>query len=744
MKPRQKSELCKCDECTLKEYGYVPMQEPTSPQFPVLFYGQAGGSTEDITGVPFTGRAGKMFWRLLKEADLNKSHLYLSNIAGCVPPEDRKPTDHEVACCHARVYDEIHRIQPELIIALGDVAAKALTGSKHITSLRGQMFPLLAEWNYECKVLCVLHPSFVMRQRQWIEIAINDLKLVVDFFMNEPIIEVIDDQPVFLKDPTPSKFAEELEAGSTYQTSFDIETPGELNPRKAEIVGISFCYSDKKAMAIDLFPGDPRWDIMKRFLEDEKAYKIAQNGQFDTACLDMQGVDVKGWKFDTMLAEHTLSSDLPGNLDFLRSRYTKIPPYKPPKKDMKSIAHWDSDRRLTYGCLDALTTWVVAQAQMQLMDERHWGVLNNIEMPLVPVLNRMERKGVLVDINALALLHSKLLPDIEEMKEKYFDPLGLNPNSPIQMGKYFGVEDTEEDTLEKLIKRGHEHNELMKQLLEYRSIQKTDSVYVIGVYNRLEEGRIHTHFKFETGTGRLASENPNLQNVPKWLRVIYISDDGKLWVEGDYSQVELRALGLLSGEQSILDEFAKGQNTHHIVGYEIFHKKWDELTEGQKLRAKAVVFGTAYGRSARSIAIEFNIPTSVAEEWQALCINRYPGFLTYKQKQYDEFTSTGQCQTPYGRIRTLQSITQAYNTPVQGVCADLLKTTLILLDKAGVDLRLTVHDSIAAQFDEKEVMDGAREMKKIAERPIAEFNGYQFPIKVGIGSNWTDLKEVKL
>lgn len=737
--------MTKCEECTLNSYGYVPIQEPTSPQFSVLFYGQAGGSTEDITGVPFTGKAGKMFWRLLKEAALNKSHLYISNIVGCVPPEDRRPTDHEVACCHARVYDEIQRIQPELIVALGDVASKALTGNKHITSIRGQKFPLLSEWDYTCSVLCTLHPSFVMRQRQWIEIVVDDLKQVVSFFMDEPVIEVINDQPTFLKDPPASKFAEELEIGSSHQTSFDIETPGELNPRKAEIIGISFCYCDNKAMAIDLFKGDPRWEIMQRFLEDNRAYKIAQNGQFDTACLDTNGVTVKGWKFDTRLASHTLNSDLPSNLDFLRSRYTKIPPYKPSKKDMKTIAHWDADRRLTYGCLDALTTWVVAQEEMALMDERHWKVLNEIEMPLVPVINKMEKKGVLVDISALALLHSRLLPDIEAMKEKYFDPLGLNPNSPIQMGKYFGIEDTEEDTLEKHIKRGHEYSELMRQLLEYRGIQKTDSVYIIGVYNRLEEGKIHTHYKPEgTGTGRLASEDPNLQNVPKWLRVIYISDDGKVWVEGDYSQLELRVLGIISGEQLILEELGRGQNTHHIIAYEIFHKKWDKLTEEQKLRAKAVVFGTAYGRSARSIAIEFNIPTSVAEDWQSLCINRYPGFLSYKQHQIEEYSTTGQCQSPFGRVRTLQGITQAFNTPVQSSGSDVCILSLIELDKAGIDLRLTVHDSIATQFDEKEVLEGAREMKKIMERPIPQLNNYKFPIKSGIGKDWCNLKEVKI
>jgi DNA polymerase-1 len=284
----------------------------------------------------------------------------------------------------------------------------------------------------------------------------------------------------------------------------------------------------------------------------------------------------------------------------------------------------------------------------------------------------------------------------------------------------------------------------MEHTLDYRGLQKADSVYIIGIYERLEEGRIHTHYKPEgTGTGRLASENPNLQNVPKELRVIYIPDEGKVFVEGDYSQLELRVLAVIAKEQTMLQELKEGKNTHHIMGYEVFHKQWDGLTEQQKLRAKAIVFGTAYGRSARSVAIEFSIPTMVAEEWQAICINRYPGLLIYKQRTMQEFQATGQITTPFGRTRTVQNLPQALNKP-QSIGSDVCLTSLIELDRAGFDLRLTVHDSIAVQFDEKAATEGAREMKRIMERPIEEMDNYQFPVKIGIGNDWYNLTEVKL
>ena len=633
MKQRPKSNLTRCNECTLFNESYIPPQLPIRPQYPVLWIGQAGGQTEDLTGVPFTGRAGKMLWRLMKEAGLNKTYQNLTNIVKCVPPDDREPTDLEMNCCYNQLKEEIHRVEPQLIIALGGVASKALTGKKNIRSLRGQTFPLLDHFQWECPVLCVLHPSFVMRQRQWIDLTIEDMKLIPKFFIEGMNIEV-EDQPEFILDPDEHQLAEELEKASLHQASFDTETTG-LNTRKDVIVGASLCYQPNRAIAFDLPERDSKWEVLKKYLEDPRAEKITQNGQFDSAICETHGEVIECLAFDTLLAEHILSSDLPGNLDFLRSKYTHIKPYKPTKREMKVIQHWPKEKRLEYGCLDALTTYQVAMKQMELMTQDDWRVLQEIDLPLVPVVNRMERRGMLVDTTTLALLYRQLLPQLEEMEEKYFKPLGLNPNSPTQLAPYFGIEDTEAVTLKKHINKGHDQRELMQITLDYRGLQKATSVYLLGIYDRLEEGRIHTQFNITgTGTGRLSSTDPNLQNVFKEGRVIYIADDDDhVLVEGDYSQLELRVVAVLADETTLLNELAQGINVHYLLAYEMFHKKWNELTDIQKLREKAVVFGTIGGRSARSIAIEFGIPTSLAEEWQALCFNKYPKFHLYKEKQ---------------------------------------------------------------------------------------------------------------
>jgi DNA polymerase-1 len=283
----------------------------------------------------------------------------------------------------------------------------------------------------------------------------------------------------------------------------------------------------------------------------------------------------------------------------------------------------------------------------------------------------------------------------------------------------------------------------MKIELEYRDLSKTSVNYLEGVYSRLEENRIHTHFDIAgTGTSRLSSSNPNLQNVPKPLRIIYIADKGNVYIDGDFSQVELRVLAIIANEQTMLRELADGQNPYHNIAWEAYHKRWRNLSEEQHNRAKAVVLGTAYGRSPRSIALEFGIPTLLAEQWQDMCITKYPGLLSYKTKQRDLFLEGGKCVTPFGRERLVQRLAQAFNTDIQSSAGDMMKKTLIAMDNVGLDPRLTLHDSITIQAPKKRVKEAVREFREIMERPTKELGNYCFPCKIGVGENWYELKEV--
>ena len=734
-----------CEECGLKDCVEVPWQIPIISQYPLLLVGQAPGSTETITRVPFTGSAGKMAWRVLKEAGLNKERLHITNTCCCCPPEDRQPTLREVQLCNARLKEEIHFCQPQFIIALGEIPMIALTGKTGIKSHRGAWHPLLAHYDYNCMVKCVLHPSFLLRQRQWIDITIADLRDVqqaceIGYIRSN--IEVRD-TPQWIMDPSPSELADLLEEMSSHVTAVDIETPSELDMRTAHVIGISFASNGSSAICLDLMDGprDPKWEVMKRYLEDHRAQKVTQNGQFDIGVLETNGVNVKGLVWDTLYAEHTINSDLPGNLDALRSRYTKIAPYKPTKAEMKEFAKWEKVRRLVYNGWDAITTIEVMYAQIEQMDNNQAKVLREIEIPLIWVFNAMERKGVLLDQQWMALAYEQLGPVAEEIEQEWFAPIGVNPRSPVQLKKYFGVDCTGEDELIKLMKRGHSESQRMQKLLDYRELHKAASVYILGMYKRMVDGRIHTHFKIEgTGTGRPASENPNLNNVPKWLRAMFVSDEGKVWIEGDYTQQELHTIACVANDSQLLTDLANGVNVHHQMAVTALNREWETLTDMERLAVKAITFGTAYGRTARSIAMEFGITVRQAEEWQNACVNKYPGLLEYRETQLARFRQIGRCYTAFGRVRVLQSFTQGLNTPIQGSAADITNTSLIELHKRGIDLRLTVYDSIITQANRGEEEDVKREMQEVMERPIAELGGHKFPAKYGVGVNWKDME----
>lgn len=726
---------------------WVPSQVVEEPDLPVFFIGQNPGSTEVITKVPFTGRAGKMAYRLFAEAGLNKRRLNIGNLIGCPTPDDREPTSEEVACCAPALQKEILALKPKLIVAMGKPSLKALVGRKDILKIRGAFFPLLSTWGYECQVLATLHPSFVQRQRQWIEHAVKDLKKVTAFLLekaNVPLhIEAGVHQPEFVYDPNERQLTDYLTSTDDV-TAFDLETTG-LNPRQDKILGISFCNRPDQAMAIYYRqPFDSRRQVVNWWLGHKKFKKCTQNGSFDCAFEKTDGVNVEGLVFDTRLAEHLLNSELPTNLSFLREAYTSHRPYKPSEREMRDIAHMPVQKVLEFNCWDAHVTYDVMEAQLKKLTPGNLKVLSEIYIPLVFTLNYMERKGVKVDVDCLAALYADLIPKADQLYQEHFMPQGLNPNSPVQLTKYFGTKDCREETLVHHIKRGHQFADLMQARLDYIGLTKGASTFLKGIYNRLENGRIHTNYHPEgTGTGRISSSAPNLQNIPKDFRLIYIADDSDhVLVESDYSQLELLVAAILGNEANLLDQIERGIKPHHILGKIIYGRDWDDLSEQEKLKEKAVLFGTIGGRSPRSIAIEFGIPVSVAEHWQLLCVGQYPGLVTYKERCLEEWQLTGKITTAFGTERLVSEPTQAFNNKMQGSASFVTLTTLNELFKKGFDLRLTVHDSIVFQVEKKYLKNTLQEAKRIIQRPILQLNDYRFPAKYQVGPSWGEGKEV--
>ncbi len=750
-----------CSECPLKGAPYVPDSLPALRQMNIMFIGQNPGDTEQYTQVPFTGASGKHHWGNLASVGLKKDSLPHGNIVGCLTPGDRKPDLLEIQCCFPRLKKSILQVKPELIIALGEPAMKALTGKEKISSQIGRYYPLLPQYDFTCTVLCQFHPAFTMRARQWIPTARRVMQQIFSFLKGE-IKE--DLQPNFILDPDPETLRTYLDTNEPVGT--DTETTGLDTLGGDSILGHSFSKDTNPPSAVAVYYkglDDPRWNVVKDFLEDPKRNKIWQNGSYDTEIARTFGIVDQGFFFDTRLAQQVLNSDLPSDLDFLRGQYTNIAPYKPSKKARSQIVSWGKDEMLKYAAWDAITTLEVYKAQIKLLPEGSDELFQNLLIPLVRAIGRMERRGVRVNVETLAGLYAQVGPRADELAEEFYKA-GINPRSPKQICAYFGIRSSSEDALDDLYKRMSirsneetDKQKMIKNLIEYRSLSKLSSVYLVGVYKRLRNGRIHTHFKIEgTGTGRLASQDPNLQNVPDEMRAIYEPDPGHVFLRADYKSIELWVGAILiylwTGDTSMLDALQSGTNIHYITcGLCFPHVKQltgdkdKDYTHQQVLAAKTVTFGTFYGRSARSIAMEFGVTVAEAESWQMKIISRFPGTLKYKDYCEKQIRKYGYLQTPFNRVRHVTSITQGLNFPVQSTASDITLGAIVESDKRNLLNWVSVHDELDIETpikDFEKTLYGP--FKDTMERKIPQLLNLSFKTDYEAGLDWYHMEKLNL
>jgi len=371
--------------------------------------------------------------------------------------------------------------------------------------------------------------------------------------------------------------------------------------------------------------------------------------------------------------------------------------------------------------------------------------MQEILLPVSLTLNHMERRGMKVDINTLAIMYGNVIPQIEALTEEIQDTLGVNPNSPKQVTACFNLKSSDREALEELIAKGHPQEEMIKKILECRDLSKGASTFLRGVYERLEEGYIHTEYNPSgTGTGRLSSKNPNLQNVQKKFRVIYVPEKERVILAGDYKQLELWVGGYLAPGDSLLTFLRGGGDIHSQVLEEIKDYIPERLLWNARNVAKTVVFGTFYGRGARSIAIYFGVSISTAEEWQNGLFKIAPDLRGYIEERTLDFRLRGYVDTPFGRRRFIRSVPQAVNAPIQSTANDIKLKALIRLEHEGFDLRLDVHDEIVCVTEKKRLKSAAKKMKETMETPVEELGGMKFPVDVEWGENWYEMKGVKL
>lgn len=573
--------------------------------------------------------------------------------------------------------------------------------------------------------------------------------------------------------------------------SFDLETTS-LDYMQAEIVGLSFSVESGSAayvpVAHDYLDAPTQLDreeVLSKFkplLEDEKVCKLGQNLKYDMNVLGNYDIHMQGIQHDTMLASYVLNSNSRHNMDDLAIKhlgYTTVHYEDVAGKGAKQITfnQVDIETAAPYAAEDADITLRLHQVLWPDLEKTPSleSVYRELEMPLLPVLSRMERHGVLLDVIMLAKQSKQLSKRLSELEQEIYEIAGeeFNIGSPKQLQVILfeklelpiisktpkGQPSTAESVLQEL---AHDYP-LPKLILEYRSLSKLKSTYTDKLPQQVEPttGRVHTSYhQAVAATGRLSSSDPNLQNIPirteegRRIRQAFVAAPGYKMVAADYSQIELRIMAHLSGDKGLLDAFSKGLDVHSATAAEVFGVKTEEVTKDQRRSAKAINFGLIYGMSAFGLAKQLDISRPEAQEYVDLYFKRYPGVKEYMDHTKEKAKEQGYIETVFGRRLYLPEINArngmrrqyaertAINAPMQGTAADIIKRAMITLDKEiqtnKFDMRMImqVHDELVFEIKESQVDDAIKliteKMEKAAELSIP------LVVDVGIGKNWDE------
>ena len=574
-------------------------------------------------------------------------------------------------------------------------------------------------------------------------------------------------------------------------TAFDTETTG-LDPMVATLVGMSFATVEGEAAYLPLshryadapaqLPLSEVLDKLKPWLESETHRKLGQNLKYDAHILANHGIALAGIAEDTLLESYVLESDKSHDMDSLASRHLGLKTLTYAEvcgKGAKQIGFGEVElaRATEYAAEDADITLRLHHAlAAQLAAEPALAALyRDIELPTARVLFEMERNGVLIDDFLLAQHSEELGRRLHELEQQAHVLAGqpFNLGSPKQLGEILftklglpvvkktatGQPSTDEDVLSQLA----EDYPLPKLLLEHRSLAKLKNTYTDKLPQMVNPrtGRVHTSFSQAVAvTGRLASSEPNLQNIPirtpegRRIRAAFIAPAGHKIVSADYSQIELRIMAHLSGDAGLLDAFAKGEDVHRATAGEIFGVTPIEVTSEQRRYAKVINFGLIYGMSAHGLAKNLGIERAAAASYIDRYFARYPGVAAYMERTRSAAKTHGYVETVFGRRLYLPDIRAqqvgrrqgaeraAINAPMQGTAADLIKKAMIAtsawLKASGVKSRLIlqVHDELVLEVPDDEVASIREQLPKL----MAGVAQLSVPLiaEVGVGANWDE------
>lgn len=572
--------------------------------------------------------------------------------------------------------------------------------------------------------------------------------------------------------------------------AFDTET-NSLDPLNAQLVGLSFATNDHSGwyipvahdgmQNIEQLPLNSVLAQIKPWLENPNAAKIGQNLKYDSHVLANHGVSLQGIKHDTLLQSYVLNSQARHNLGAIAEKYLHVSSVSYEELCGKganqiSFAQVDIALAAHYAVEDAaLCLALHAIMYPKICDDGLQMIYETIELPTSEVLFTMERTGVLLDSIELQTQSHQIGQQLLELENNAYTLAGqpFNLNSPKQLGEIFfkklglpiikkttkGAASTDEEVLQKLA----EDYPLPKVLLEYRSLAKLKSTYTDKLPLMINHAtkRIHTHYaQTVASTGRLSSNEPNLQNIPikskqgRKIREAFIAPANHVIMSADYSQIELRILAHLSQDSGLLSAFKNNEDVHQHTAAQIFACPKNEINPEQRRMAKMINFGLIYGMSAFGLANNLNISRTAAQQYMDAYFMQYPSVLQYMESTKQFAREHGYVLTHFGRRLYLNDINNknmgkrqgaeraAINAPMQGTSADLIKLAMIavqkILKQEHLDSKLImqVHDELVFEVPQSEI----EHMKMLIPKTMAEVANWNIPLiaEVGIGSNWDE------
>jgi DNA polymerase-1 len=574
------------------------------------------------------------------------------------------------------------------------------------------------------------------------------------------------------------------------QTSvcFDTETTG-IDALNAELVGMSFSFEKGKGFYVP-FPENQEEtqtliEKFRLFFENESIEKIGQNIKYDLKILSNYNIQVKGKLFDTMIAHYLINPDMRHNMDVLSETYLKYSP-----KSIETLIGKKGKNQLSMRDvpLEDIKEYATEDADITLQLKEHFQpilekvgtkkLFDEIEIPLVPVLADMEKEGIRLDVEFLKSMSVEMQKEIDAFEQQIYETAGekFNLASPKQLGDILFDKLKIGGTKQKKTKTGqyatgeevlsylaNEH-QIVRDILEWRQMVKLQSTYIDALPNQVDKktGRVHTDYmQTVAATGRLSSTNPNLQNIPirtekgRLIRKAFIArDENYTLLSADYSQIELRIIAALCGEENMIKAFQNHEDIHKSTAAKVFNVPLDEVTKEQRSHAKTVNFGIIYGVSAFGLSNQTNLSRKESAELIEAYYQTYPKLKSFMTSQVDFARENGYVETISGRRRYLKDINSAnaivrggaernaVNAPIQGSAADIIKIAMIKIHKKLTSenwkskMLLQVHDELVFDVHNSELEKIQPMIKHEMEHAFKM--AVPLDVEIGLGKNWLE------